>query len=105
MAQFRVSGIWKNDDEIITHYAFHKVVSSTHLSRAEKISKAEAIKITETVGNTVTTWLWNYSAAEWKIGENVHVVNGINGKYLRSNRDNTLTDNLDHLINFDWLRL
>ena len=36
-------------------------------------------------------------------GENVEVVNGTNGKYLRSDSNNRLTDNLGHLIDFDWI--
>ena len=36
-------------------------------------------------------------------GEKVEVVNGSNGKYLRTNPDNTKTDNLAHLIDFDWI--
>ena len=46
---------------------------------------------------------WNYSIANWKIGEKVEVVNGSNGKYLRTNPDNKVTDNLQHLIDFDWI--
>tara|TARA_Y100001968_G_C19450328_1_gene768108 strand:- start:6408 stop:6545 length:138 start_codon:yes stop_codon:yes gene_type:complete len=40
----------------------------------------------------------------WKIGEEVKVVNGDSGKYLRSNPDKTETNNLEHLIDYDWLR-
>jgi hypothetical protein len=102
MSLYRISGIWKNQNNVITHYAIHSVdVSST--SRARKITKAEAITILETRGNSATTWVWDYSKANWKVGENVQVVNGINGKYLRSDPDNQLTDNLAHLIDFDWI--
>ena len=62
--------------------------------RAKKISKPQAIDILETFGNSATTWIWNYSEARWIIGETVEVVNGYSGKYLRSNPDNKLTDNL-----------
>lgn len=103
MAEYRISGIWKVDG-VITYYAFHTQIE-TGVTRATKRSKAEAIAIVETVGNTVTTWVWNYGAAGWNIGEAVHVINGSGGKYLRSNPDNRLTDNLGHLINFDWLTI
>lgn len=102
MAIFRISGVWKDENNIITNYAFHTVVEGS-VYRATKISKAKAVALLETRGNTATTWIWNYTQAKWNVGENVEVVNGINGKYLRSNPDNKITDNLGHLIDFDWI--
>ena len=102
MSEYRISGIWKNDNNVITHYAFHTVYEKS-ISRANKISKAEAIKLLEMRENYANTWVWNYLSASWKIGEKVEVVNGITGKYLRSNKDNKLTDNLGHLIDLDWI--
>lgn len=102
MAQYRISGVWKNSNNVITHYAFH-TVGENSTSRAVKKTKAEAITLLETKGNTATTWIWNYSQVGWKLGETVQVINGISGKYLRSNPDNKLTDNLGHLIDFDWI--
>ena len=102
MAKYRISGVWKNSSDVITHYAFHKE-QETSVSRAVKTSKAEAISLLETKGNSAETWIWNYNQAKWNIGETVQVVNGSNGKYLRSNPDNRLTDNLGHLIDFDWI--
>jgi hypothetical protein len=102
MTQFRISGIWKDANSVITHYAFH-TVGATSTSRASKTSKAQAIALLETNGNSAVTWIWNYSQANWNIGETVQVVNGSNGKFLRSNPDNRLTDNLGHLIDFDWI--
>jgi hypothetical protein len=102
MTQFRISGVWKDSNNVITHYAFH-TVGETSVSRASKTSKSQAIALLETKGNSATTWVWNYSLAKWSVGENVEVVNGSNGKYLRSNPDNKITDNLGHLIDFDWI--
>ncbi|WP_324673055.1 DUF3892 domain-containing protein [Hymenobacter sp. GOD-10R] len=102
MALYRITGVWKGLNNVITHYAFH-TVNETFVSRATKVSKAQAIALLETRGNTATTWVWNYVQAKWKVGETVQVVNGSNGKYLRSNPDNSLTDNLEHLIDFDWI--
>lgn len=102
MAKFRISGVWKDTGNVITHYAFH-TVGENSVSRATKKSKAQAIALLETVGNSATTWIWSYSSAGWNIGETVTVVNGVNGKYLRSNPDAKLTDNLGHLIDFDWI--
>lgn len=102
MAQFRISGVWKDSNNVITHYAFH-TVDATSTSRAVKTSKAQAVALLETRGNNATTWTWSYAQAKWTIGEPVQVVNGPNGKFLRSNPDNRLTDNLGHLIDFDWI--
>ena len=102
MSLYRISGVWKNSDDIITHYAFH-TVDKDSISRAEKKTKSEAIRIVEKTGNKVTTWVWNYTWAIWNIGGEVHVVNGKNGKYLRSNPDTTVTYNLGHLIDYDWI--
>jgi hypothetical protein len=102
MAQYKISGVWKDANGVITHYAFHTVSQAGH-TRATKTSKAKAIELLETRGNSAYTWLWNYRQAYWENGEIVEVVNGSSGKYLRSNRDNSLSDNLGHLINFDWI--
>lgn len=102
MALYRISGIWKNTNDVITHYAFH-TVGENSISRASKKSKSDAILLLETQGNTATTWVWNYTQAKWVLGETVEVVRGNNGKYLRSNPDNKLTDNLGHLFDFDWI--
>lgn len=102
MAEYHISGIWKDPNNVITHYAFH-TVNGGSASRAEKKSKAQAIALLETYGNSATTWVWSYTLARWMVGETVQVINGANGKYLRSNPDNKLTDNLGHLIDFDWI--
>lgn len=103
MPQFRISGVWKLNN-VITHYAFH-TITQTGTTRASKTTKAQAIALLEISGNSATTWVWHYNQATWNAGEPVQVVNGPQGKYLRSNRDNQLTDNLGHLINFDWIQL
>jgi hypothetical protein len=102
MALFRISGVWKNASNVITHYAFH-TVNDDGITRATKKSKADAIALMEIRGNTATTWIWNYNRAGWDIGEEVQVVHGSTGKYLRSNPDKQITDNLAHLIDFDWI--
>jgi hypothetical protein len=102
MAKYRISGVWKNSSNVITHYAFH-TETGTSITRASKTTKATAVSLLEISGNSAKTWLWNYKSGSWEIGETVQVVNGSNGKYLRSNPDNQLTDNLAHLIDFDWI--
>jgi len=100
MVQYKISGVWKDSNNVITHYAFHEVTKTGH-TRAEKTEKSEAIRILSNANNTAVTWVWNYQIAFWKDGEKVEVVAG---KYLRSNRDNQITDNLAHLIDYDWIK-
>lgn len=102
MSKYKISGVWKNDKNVITHYAIH-TVTDQGTTRAEKVSKADAISLLETRGNTAVTTMWNYRAAQWNEGEVVHIVDGRNGKFLRSDADNQLTDNLEHLIDYDWI--
>lgn len=102
MANYRISGVWKDSNDTIVAYAFHTVSEKT-IGRAVKKSKAQAIALLETAGNTARTWIWNYTRGGWDIGETVTVINGSSGKYLRSNPDNKVTDNLAHLIDFDWI--
>ncbi|SFB71743.1 Protein of unknown function [Zunongwangia mangrovi] len=103
MAQYRISGVWKNSEGVITHYAFHEKKSNS-VSFANKVDKSYAIQLLENPNNSAYTWIWNYNLCKWKIGEEVKVVNGNSGKYLRSNPDKTETNNLEHLIDYDWLR-
>lgn len=99
MANLKISGVWKDEDGVITHYAMHTQTANAH-TRAKKTNKAEAIKLVGDTANTTMTWLWDYQIAFWKNGEKVTVVNN---SYLRSNPDNKLTDNLGRLIDYDWL--
>jgi|WetSurMetagenome_2_1015567.scaffolds.fasta_scaffold975524_1 hypothetical protein len=102
MTEFRISGVWKNSDDVITHYAFHTVYKDG-VGKAKKLAKAQAISILEIRGNTATTWMWNYKSSFWTIGENVTVVGSGNDKYLRSNPDDKTANNLEHLIDYDWI--
>ncbi len=102
MANFKISGVWKNSTGVITHYAFH-TVGENSTSRAQKVLKSQAVQLLETHGNSAITWLWNYKTCGWTNGAVVEVVNSINGKYLRTNHDNKVVDNLDHLIDYDWI--
>lgn len=99
MAVYRISGIWKDDQGVITHYAFHKK-TDTGWTRAEKLSKPEAVRRLNISGNIAYTWLWNYSYCWWEDGEEVEVVNN---EFLRSNPDKKETNNLAHLIDYDWV--
>jgi hypothetical protein len=102
MAQFRITGVWKDSNNVITYYAFHTVGNGS-TTRGVKTSKAQAISLLESPENSATTWIWNYTKEIWSIGETVQVINGDKGKFLRSKHDNSIVDNLSHLIDYDWI--
>ncbi|WET04015.1 DUF3892 domain-containing protein [Flavobacterium johnsoniae] len=108
MAEYRISGIWTDDKGGITHYAVHERIKNRDgkgytINKAIKKSKAETITLVESKNNTVKTFMWKYKEAMWQGGEDVHVVNGASGKFLRSNHDSTVQDNLRHLIDYSWI--
>jgi hypothetical protein len=99
MANFKISGVWKNTEGAITHYAIHRV-DPTSIDRGRKTSKVDAVRLLSIPGHTAITWLWDYPGAYWKDGAKVEVVNG---QFLRTVHDGTVSDNLAHLIDYDWL--
>lgn len=105
MSEYRITGVWKNSG-VITHYAVHTATKNPEgghlISLATKMSKAEAIALLEKNSNSAKTLMWNYTAATWNTGEDVHVV-GANPKYLRTNQDNKVKDNLLHLIDYGFV--
>lgn len=102
MATYRISGVWKDTNNAITHYALHLVGSST-IGRGEKTTKAETIRLLKVQGNSAVTCMWDYNTARWRPGETIEVVDDRSGKYLRTDPNSRLTDNLAHLIDYDWL--
>ena len=102
MAEYRISGVWFDNE--ITDYAVHSYNSEGKMMRAVKMGKAKAIVLVENPNNNVKTITWNYRTAGWSEGQQVHVVSTLTGKYLRSDADNKLTDNLRHLIDYDWIK-
>lgn len=104
MAEYRISGVWKNANNVITHYAFH-TQEPKYISSATKVTKAKAIELLLAKGNNAKTMMWNYKTSRWSMGENVIVVDGKDGKFLRTEPDSILTDNLGHLIDYDWVGL
>lgn len=102
MANYKISGVWKRNG-VISHYAVHTENADGSHTKSVKTTKTDAIALVEKHGNSVYTWIWSYNRASWTLGEKVHVVGAGNNKYLRSNPDSKVTDNLDHLINYEWI--
>lgn len=87
---------------MISAYAFHKVEEGG-MTRAKKVNKATAISRVANTENTVMTMMWDYKAASWRDGEVVDVIGTGDDRYLRTRPDSRLTDNLAHLIDYDWV--
>ncbi|WP_029292817.1 hypothetical protein [Chryseobacterium hispalense] len=101
MANYTISGIWKDANKVITHYAVHMLDNEKSLiGLATKMNKSAAIKLLENPQNKAITMLWNYSSESWKRGTVIDVVGNGDDKYLRTIQDNTVRDNLAHLINY-----
>jgi len=106
MAIYRISGIWADNKGIITHYGIHEMKKNDNgwtITKAVKTSKADAILLVENNNNSVKSYIWKYSSAGWHSGEDIHVVNNGGSKFLRSNHDNSVQDNLLHLINYSYI--
>lgn len=102
MANYLISGVWMSPNGVITHYAIHELIGDD-IHPAKKYSKVDAIELLETSGNSARTCMWSYKDAVWVGGEDVEVIDGSTEKYLRSDPDNTKTDNLAHLIDCAWM--
>ena len=103
MATYRISGVWFSETpkRHISSVNLHSQYTDG-VGRGSKATKDYVVNLINT-GNTVTTMQWNYATARWKFGAVVEVitVNGVN--YLRTVRDATVSDNLENMINMDWL--
>jgi hypothetical protein len=99
MAKYKISGIWKDSNETITHYALHEI-RENDTTLGVKTLKADAVKILSQPGNEAVTWMWNYTTSNWQNGAKVEVVSN---SFLRTVHDNKVVDNLAHLIDYDWL--
>lgn len=106
MAEFRISGIWKNG-EVITHYAVHLRTRNAKndgyvIGHAVKMTKLDTVALLQNQENSAKTYLWNYKSARWSAGSNIHLVNA-NPPFLRTNHDNIVKDNLLHLVDYGYV--
>lgn len=106
MSEFRISGIWKDKNGVITHYAVHERTPNPKggflIDKAEKMNKNDAVNLLLEKGNTAKTYLWNYKKASWEAGEVIYVVKG-EPLFLKTKPDSTERDNLLHLIDYGWV--
>ena len=97
---YRISGVWISDG-VIQSYAVHEHNRDNLWLRVKKMSKPQVIALVE-AKHDVQTWTWNYKRKTWDDGEEVIVVGSGLAKYLKTKPDNQVSDNLGHLINYDW---
>ncbi|WP_415034890.1 hypothetical protein [Flavobacterium sp.] len=106
MGEYRISGVWKSGN-VITHYAVHTRTRNADntgyvLGQAVKMTKASTVALLDQPNNSAKTYLWSYQTALWSAGSDIHVVDG-NPKFLRTNHDGVLKDNLSHLPDYSWV--
>lgn len=102
MAYYAISGVWKDENDVITDYAIHTWVGY-HIGLGKKYSKAQAIALLSNTQNSATTIVWNYNTALWSAGASVHVDGFGANRYLRTQADSIVGNNLDNLINYGWI--
>ncbi|HBV15795.1 DUF3892 domain-containing protein [Chryseobacterium carnipullorum] len=104
MANYAISGVWKDSNNVITHYAIHTVnITENNFQKAIKYTKAQAIQLLDNSVNSARTLIWNYSTERWNWGTTIDVVGSAANKYLRTVQDSTERNNLAHLINYGWV--
>jgi len=102
MANYAISGVWKDSNNVITHYAIHTVnMSANSFERATKYTKTEAVNLLDNSLNSARTLVWNYSTERWNWGTDIDVVGSGTNRYLRTIQDSTERNNLAHLINYE----
>ncbi|WP_432670358.1 hypothetical protein [Flavobacterium sp. SM2513] len=61
MAEYRISGIWKDNEGVITHYAIHSRTGSQlygfSIGKGIKTTKADAVTLIAQPFNTAKTYL------------------------------------------------
>lgn len=101
MAKYAISGVWKNTQGTITHYAVHEFNEQENsMELGVKMTKATAVRLLENYQNSAITILWNYAQLGWVKGTTINVVGTAADRYLRTTQDGTVRDNLGHLINY-----
>lgn len=95
MADYYLTAIWKNNDRV-THGLIHEVDEDT-VYKGNSKTEGEIIQLIEK-GHSVYTARWSYQSSAWAAGAKVEVVKEANGKYLRSHKDATTSDNLLHML-------
>src|SRR5664279_194905 len=103
-ADYLISGVWFiNSDSAkrVSHVQIHPD-SENGLGNGERKTEAEVIKLLK-AGYTIKTIVWNYEKGTFNQGADVGFEKVGQNEYLRTHKDRTVTNNLDNMINMDWL--
>lgn len=91
MVNYAISGVWKNSNNVITHYAIYPFNDKENtIGLATKTTKSDVVKLLDNSQNSAITILWNYNTEGWNRGATVSVVGSYPNKYLRTHQDGTL---------------
>jgi hypothetical protein len=68
MADYRISGVWKDSDNVITHYAVRSRTKNANgidytIGNAVKMTTADVVRLLQNSSNSAKTYLWNYTTA------------------------------------------
>lgn len=96
LADYFISGVWKEDNDNITHVLLHKVNDDNSFMYGVKTTELATINLIKQ-NNTICTATWGYP--DWKLGASVTYVKSGNHEYLRTVANATKKDNLDNSIN------
>lgn len=96
LADYFISGVWKDSSERITDVMLHTVNDNNTFNMGVKTSESNAINLLKSK-KTIKTITWGYP--NWQIGAFVTVVTIGNIEYLRTIANASVKDNLDNSIN------
>ncbi len=101
---YHVSGVWKDDRDVITHLNVHPVnIHENTFGTGAIRTVREAIRMLDQ-NDRISTMVWDYQRATWTVGAAVQVVGSGEHRYLRTVAGNGLSDNLDNLVNLSNVR-
>lgn len=101
LADYFISGVWKNNSERITDVMLHSVKNDNSFQLGVKTSELSVINQLK-LNRTIKTITWDYP--DWEIGASVTYVKVGGIEYLRTVANATVKDNLDNSINMQSIK-
>ncbi|SDH61300.1 DUF3892 domain-containing protein [Winogradskyella thalassocola] len=101
LANFFISGVWKDVNDNITHVLLHKVNDDNSFKFGDKTDEQTVIKLLKQKF-LIKTITWGYP--NWSIGAKVTYVSNNGREFLRTVANATVKDNLDNSLNMKPIR-
>ena len=98
MAQYYVTGVWKDNQGEITHVLLHSLTGND-LNSGEKITGSDAIALIKS-GHTLHTLRWNYATATWTPGSRIVVVKLLE-EFLKTIPGTPLYEQIESMIRME----